>query len=365
MWPALLLILFLLHPLPVAAETAVTATVPAPSPSPSTQPPDTPVLISPDNHSTISTTVPTFIFNPSEGSTVVSYYQLWLDGTKDTDHIIRSPITITTNASKALSEGLHTWKIKAIGSNDTTRDSATWTFTIDTTPPLILIESIANQTTSLSSLNLDSFTPGLNFTTSERYPAFSGQGETQANLTISLTSFNTSTTINTIVDTSNRFYAQPGIALPLDTYTVSVSSIDASGNTTALPSFTLTISAAAAPTITLPLPSPLPDLQFKLPFSPSLLQLTPSLPQELTAYPLQTAPVSYWPWLIILLLIIHTLSLRSNHRFTKILSFITLLLAILLLLYLSLSTHHLIPLSLFIIGLILLFSEIFYFTIKP
>src|SRR3989338_6563919 len=50
--------------------------------------------------------------------------------------------TINTNALTALTEGTHTWMVKALGNNDSERDSAIWTFTIDTTAPLILVNQV-------------------------------------------------------------------------------------------------------------------------------------------------------------------------------------------------------------------------------
>jgi hypothetical protein len=164
------------------SPTTVSATVPAQT---DTSQPDIPNLVSPANQSVIGTNAPTFIFEPSLGIVNVTHYQLWLDGTKNTDHIPPSTITITTNALNSLSEGQHSWFIKAIGSNGNTRDSAIWTFTVDTTAPLIIIESVADQPTSLSSANLAIFTGGVEFTTTDLTPTFIGQGETEASLTIS------------------------------------------------------------------------------------------------------------------------------------------------------------------------------------
>ena len=79
---------------PTSNSTAVTATVPGE--------PDTPTLISPANNSTISSTAPNFIFNPSLGATYVTHYQLWLDGNLNTNNIGNSTITITANALTAL-----------------------------------------------------------------------------------------------------------------------------------------------------------------------------------------------------------------------------------------------------------------------
>jgi hypothetical protein len=343
------------------SPTTVSATVPAQT---DTSQPDIPNLVSPANQSVIGTNAPTFIFEPSLGIVNVTHYQLWLDGTKNTDHIPPSTITITTNALNSLSEGQHSWFIKAIGSNGNTRDSAIWTFTVDTTAPLIIIESVADQPTSLSSANLAIFTGGVEFTTTDLTPTFIGQGETEASLTISLTGSGLSINLDTIVDSQGNFSLTPETSLIIGSYTVSVSSTDASGNTTTLPSFTLIIIAPTADLI-IPLPSPFTDLEITFPRLPfSIATLIPELPAALVAFPiaLEALLVSYLPWIIIFLLLIHlALLIRrlkvanypkssqpNNHN---IYLYITLWLPFLVLIWLILLTWHWIPLVLMFFNL--------------
>ncbi|MDZ7586538.1 MAG: Ig-like domain-containing protein [Patescibacteria group bacterium] len=305
----ILFLFFFLLPFPLLAvenptsnSSSISATVPGE--------PDTPNLISPANNSTISSTAPTFIFNPSLGDTFVTHYQLWIDGNKNTDPISNSTTTITTNALTALTEGQHTWMIKAMGEYNTTRNSATWTFTIDTTAPLILIDQVAEHQTSLSSLDLTTIPADLTFSTNQRQPVIHGQSETNAQLTLILTSSSSTTTITTIAITDNTFSLKPDANLNAGTYSVTISSVDPAGNTTTLPAFNLVITTPA-PLFTLPLPSPLPTITIpaiSLPFGP-----IPKLPASLTAYPITTGcPVSIWPWIIILLLIIYILYLRRR-----------------------------------------------------
>ena len=260
---------------------AVTATVP------NRIRPDTPVLISPNNNSTISTTAPTFIFNPSGGETLISHYQLWPDGVKNTDHIPQSFATITTQALSALAEGTHTWMVKAIGTNATERDSAIWTFTIDTTAPLILIETVAGQ----------EFQNAVSFSTSDRYPVISGQSE--SNAALSITFDNEAVTV--LVGSDRLFSVKPKTALALGRHTVSVSSSDPAGNNTLLPSFYLDIIAGAG-LITIPLPSPFPDLSFTVPVIVPLT-LAPATAFELI--PPLLCPINWWLVILIILLIIY------------------------------------------------------------
>lgn len=275
-------------------SSAVTATVP------STALPDIPTLISPANNSTINTTAPTFIFNPSLGVTIVNHYQLWLDGSKNTDHIPASNLTITTNAVAALNEGSHNWFIKAIGPNSLNRDSATWTFTIDTTAPSLALDSVAGQ----------DYTNQPNITTGERQPLFVGRSDTGTRVVISLSGTNLSLNLDATVGTDGKFSLKPTISLSPDSYTVSVSSTDESGNTTNLPSFILTISEFISG-FTIPLPSPFPDLSFNLPFLNGTL-----IPEGLTAFPIAalTPVIPYLLWLVLVLLFIHLVQLRRHLK---------------------------------------------------
>lgn len=309
--PILLLIFSLFPPSfvfavtnPTSNSSAVTATVPGE--------PDTPTLISPANNTTISSTAPTFIFNPSLGATYVTHYQLWLDGNLNTNNIGNSTITITANALTALTEGRHTWMIKAIGEYGTSRNSATWTFTIDTTAPLILINQVAEHETSLSSLDLTTIPSDLTFSTNQRQPIISGQSEANAQITIVLAG-SVTTTLTTTVLADHTFSLQPAYNLNSGTYSVTIISTDPSGNTTTLPDFTLII-LAPTPLLTISLPSPLPTITIPgLPFGPM-----PKLPELLTAWPwLPACPVSIWPWLIILILILYILYLRYRLKRQK------------------------------------------------
>lgn len=335
---------------PVSSSTAITATVPGE--------PDTPVLISPKNNSVTNTTAPNFIFNPSLGSTAVSYYQLWLDGNLNTDHIPQSTLTIITNAKSALSQGQHTWMIKAMGSYSTTRNSATWIFTIDTTAPLILVNQVAEHTTSLSSLDLTTIPSNLTFTTTNRLPVISGQSEANAGLTISLISSASVTTLAATVGTDATFSLKPGSNLNYTSYTVLITSTDLAGNTTTLPSFTLKVQAPPKISLALPFLPTITLPQLQLPFSePSAI-----LPQLLLAQPLTATPViiSYLPWLIILCLLIHISCLiyfYYHYHYQTIYLYITLFLPIFLLLYLSLLTQHWLPIILTLLSLILLLVE--------
>ncbi len=370
MLPRLLLLLTLTHVLyllnpsfslavteSATNSAAITATVPVffkPNPDP-------PVLISPSNNSHLATTAPNFIFRPSTNDAgTVSHFQLWIDGNKNTDHIPQSSAaTVTTIALTALTEGQHTWKIKAIGTNGETTDSATWTFTIDITAPLILVNQVAQHQTILSSLDLSTIPFGLTFITTDRQPVFAGQGEALASLTITLTSLDHQYNFNTTVPADTDFNFIPTSLLAEDNYTVSISSTDSVGNSTTLPSFFLNITAPKAIVITIPLPSPLPPITITIPSLPQLA--IPQLPQTLKAFPLAPTALEaiFWlPWLIILLLIIHIYLLRKHpHLPFKVL--LPLIIAWLILIFLAITNPHWVT-----IGLSLIIAWLFLWELK-
>lgn len=300
----ILLLIFFTSPVfavdnPASGSATVTATVPTFIKIE----PDIPTLISPGNNTTTANPTPTFIFNPSLGSTFVSHYQLYIDGNSNTSNISPSTITITAHALTALSEGQHTWMIKAHGNNGTSRNSATWTFTIDTTAPLILVTDIAEHETSLSSLDLSTIPSGLTFITSQNQPIFSGQSEALAQISLTLTNQADSITFFTTVSPNHLFSISPSYNLSPGTYTVNLSSSDLAGNLTSLPAFYLEITAKTGFTIILPSPLPpitLPVISLvKFPFGP-----LPKIPEALTAFPILITCGFQWWWLLIILILL-------------------------------------------------------------
>lgn len=305
----LLLFLFSINPVnaanPATNSATVTATVPQ------FAEPDMPVLISPANNATLSTTAPMFIFNPSWGQTYVDHYQLWLDGNLNTNNISQSTNIIMINALTSLTEGQHTWMIKAIGSNTLNRNSATWGLTIDVTAPLILINQIAGQDVSLSSLDLTTIPASLIISTSQTEPIFNGQSETNAQISLSLTTATNSINSTIATNPDKTFSLKPKNSLIPGNYLVIISATDAAGNTTTLPVWTLKITAPTGITITLP--SPLPTIKL-----PPIPQLFPKNPQALIAFP-EMLYCTCYPliWIIILILILYIFYLHYQIRSKK------------------------------------------------
>jgi hypothetical protein len=358
----LLLVLFLANPAaltayenPQSGTTTVTATVAGE--------PDAPTLISPTNNSVINSTTPSFIFSPSLGSILINHYDLYIDGAKNTSPIGQSLTTIVTQAQAALSEGTHTWYIMAVANSGRTRNSATWTFTIDTTAPFILVDGVAGQETNLSSLDPAPWQDTVVFTTNQRYPVITGQGEAGATLTITFSKDSTSDTVSMTIGADRRFSLKPNTALRLGRYSVLVASTDPAGNTTSLPPFYLDIIPGVTP-ITIALPSPLPDLSFRIPVIVPL-----SLAELPTIFPLiPSEAINYWIWLVIVSYLCHIYCL--NRLFSRLylhhnikgyhllVIYITMLIPTLILSYISINLRHWLPISLTLLSVFTLLYEV-------
>ncbi|MBU1084894.1 hypothetical protein KKB06_00940 [Patescibacteria group bacterium] len=355
-----LIIFFLLLPLPIHASTQsefsssqVSATVP------DSQSPSTPILISPTNNSTINSSSPAFIFETSTDNVAVHKYELWLNEIKNTEILHSSTTTISITATSALTDGQHTWKIKAVDTSGNTTDSATWTFIVDTTAPIILINQIAEHQVTLSSQDNSTIPANYSLTTTNQLPTFTGSSEANANIVIILTSASTQYTFTTTANSNASFTLTPNFQLGTGNYTVSISATDLASNSSSLPSFSLIIKPTiAVTTITIPLPTPLKDLSFNLPFTPTLI--IPKLPAGLTAFPLTTESpnlITYLPWLIILSLLSHIYCKIKQYH--KIYLYITLIVPIFILIYLSLATLHWLP-----IFFLLMLTFVIYYTHK-
>jgi hypothetical protein len=132
--------------------------------------PSTPVLISPTNNSLLSTSKPEFIWQQSTDNVGVSHYQLYIDGQLHIDQIagsgssgtfsfgdINYQLTFDSGSGyfhldllTSLADGAHTWKIAALDAVGNSADSATWSFTVDSTAPTFVLTQIGEQTVSIS-----------------------------------------------------------------------------------------------------------------------------------------------------------------------------------------------------------------------
>jgi hypothetical protein len=130
-----------------------------------TQVPPTPILISPPNGAMLTSGVVTFVWkNGGEHIAPLSHYELSLNGQKKFGNIqltneSNSEYILTFDGTQYslkltndhwLPDGAYTWKIRVVDANNLGTDSTTWSFTIDSQPPPLLIVEVDGQTTSIS-----------------------------------------------------------------------------------------------------------------------------------------------------------------------------------------------------------------------
>jgi hypothetical protein len=118
-----------------------------------TTPPTVFDLLSPEDGIWVNTNLPTFSWNSSSDITSgLAKYQLYIDGLLNKDNI--SPSATSTTPSSALSEGSHSWYVKAVDNAGNTRNSST--------TRTVKIDSIAP--------TISNFTPSWNSYTNNRRP---------------------------------------------------------------------------------------------------------------------------------------------------------------------------------------------------
>ena len=92
-------------------------------------------LISPIDNSWTTSTQPTLTWNASiDAQSGIAKYQLWIDGVLNRDSI--SSISTSTTPINILSNGSHTWEVRAVDNSGNIRiSSQIWTINIDNLPP--------------------------------------------------------------------------------------------------------------------------------------------------------------------------------------------------------------------------------------
>lgn len=299
----------LLTPLPVQAATVesssspVTATVPSTGEGGSVLPPSPPLLLRPADGTITADSTPEFVWRQSvdpDSNTV--YYDLYLD-----DTAIYLGISNSANSSSSLyaselydteirliptaelTEGPHTWYVKAYDLGGSWAQSAKWSFTIDTTPPYFVVSSIDNY----HNLALDSREPSS--VNSETSFEVTGPKEvfftllTEPYTTIQLSFFDLDGALiassNHSAGSSTALY--PYQHLELGTYLVQVSATDPAGLTAVLPPFELLVTSPPTLVITLPFTPTFPSTSSPPPSSPPPLTLEFTIPRPLYDLPSQ------------------------------------------------------------------------------
>lgn len=176
---------------PKSREIKVTASVSEDEVT--TEPPPPPVLISPENGSLLGFGKIKFKWELQEHDYDYARLELHLNGELLYDDLATSneendeyrlqvdglTYSLTLQPDKALSNGVYTWKVRVIDVNDEGRDSSTWSFTVDTQAPPILITQIDEKEYSISSLD-ETTIPTAPITVSQPQPPLVGRTDANA-----------------------------------------------------------------------------------------------------------------------------------------------------------------------------------------
>lgn len=251
----------------VSAEVSdVTATVPD-------QSFNGPVLVSPTNNATLTTTRPTFSWQrptPAPASPL-NHYDLYIDGAvfaaSVPDSLVYADFYFYTATASGgtfyvtlktdLSQGYHTWNVTAYTDAGTSANSETRNFYIDSTAPYISVTNV-DQTSLSWNTSVSGSIPSVEnryLTSTVSNPVFKGGVENSANFKIVLMCPDNILTCVNQTYTSNipsGLWSYQFVGLISGaTYTAKLSATDASGNSTIFPDFFVTYtSPSTTPTTT-------------------------------------------------------------------------------------------------------------------
>jgi hypothetical protein len=236
-------------------------------------PPDDFDLISPANSSYVNTNTPSFTWEASSDAFGIGKYQLSINNslyidnipTNNTDTVnytltydsLNQRYTLTLKSPVALADGSYSWRIRAEDTNGNGTDSVTWNFTVDTVPPPLVVTSIGDTATSISSGS----EPTEPVETPNNPPIISGTTEAGRTVTVTITlPDNTTYVLTTTADANGDWSVTPPL-LPRDvTILLTVTATDAAGNTRTITDapFTIPTPVIVFPPQPTPSPSPTP-----------------------------------------------------------------------------------------------------------
>jgi hypothetical protein len=254
---------------PVFAEVVnVTATVA------DNVPPTTPILVSPSNGSYVTDSTPSFVWEESTDDNGIGEYILELDGSTLFDNIPTSDIEnvdyileydavdgeYTLTPKSGISDGTHTWKIRAEDTLGNGTDSATWSFTMDTLAPAFVISDFGELTVSISAQDPGTI-PVSPLELDDNEPLIIATGEASSDVATILTIPGDPTqNFSNGLDGSGNWSLQLGI-LPRDVVmTLDFTITDTAGNVSILSGleFIINTTVIVIPPVT-PTPTPTPS----------------------------------------------------------------------------------------------------------
>ncbi|MCA9369051.1 hypothetical protein KC721_02030 [Candidatus Woesebacteria bacterium] len=249
---------------PKSREQTVTAIVP------DIIPPSTPILISPEDESVLTTSTPTFEWQASTDNVGVDHYQLWIDDSLLFDNI---PTTAVSNGNYTLlydsssnhyfltptsptGDGDHTWQVHAYDAADNYSESVIWDFTIDTTAPYFEITDIGPESVAINTGDANSV-PTEPIHLADNEPLLVGKGEEGAEVQLTITIPGDPTQNHTFtVGSGSNWSFQIGILPRGEIITLDFVISDASGNISIISDLQIIIDPIVI--IIPPQPSPTP-----------------------------------------------------------------------------------------------------------
>lgn len=251
---------------PKERPVEITATVVPPFPPPY------PVLIEPHNNKILRSGVVLFQWYGVDHPIPIDRYELHLNGkmyfprihpvNQTTDDYIltydavNNVYSLRLQQDKWLPDGVYTWKIRVVDVNDRGSDSTTWTFTVDSTPPPIIVTEIDDDPYAISATDPTTF-PSEPIVVNDRSPLIKGKSETGSELEV-IVRYPDGTvwqTYTTTVAQDGSFQVQLG-NLPVDVVMhLTFTAIDPANNSTVLDAIDLVY---RPPEIVIPIPDIFP-----------------------------------------------------------------------------------------------------------
>lgn len=280
---------------PKTRDNTVSATVP------DIVPPSVPFLIAPEDEAIINDATPSFVWQQSTDNVGVDHYELYIDGNLEygpipTSSTSNSEYTLTYDSNAGtytlvpvtpLLNGAHTWYVMvydAAGNNNT---SATWDFTIDTSAPNFVIQTIGPLSTNISAQDIGSV-PEETIELEDNEPEFTGTGEVNATVQVTVQiPGQGNQIINFIIGAGGTWNFQLGILPRDEIITLNFVITDEAGNVSVITDLKILIIQEYI--IIPPTPTPTPTPEFTPEPSPEATASatpTPPLPTPIIKIPI-------------------------------------------------------------------------------
>jgi len=305
---------------PQLENPTVSASVPSQTPETTppgdTTPPTSPILLRPADGSATGDSTPEFVWRQStDASSNTIHYTFYLDGVatylgvSNDNSSSGAGYTATIDGtevrlipSSSLPDGTYTWRIVASDPSGNQASSTTWTLTIDTQAPFLLLSQ-------LDAYEYPLLTEESSFEIAgPKAVDFTILTEPYASVRLTLTPLNSdsdSLSLTATTDHTGTASFAPHLATGL--YSVSISATDHVNLVSVLPTFLLTLTT---PQVSLTLP-PLPGLPPTLSF-PTPAYLFPATIQELQARPTYLPTVVGLLSFLLFLLLLYVRRRRPN-----------------------------------------------------